>query len=203
METRIYLIRHGQTAWNKELRCQGHTDVPLDEAGRRQARELAERLRTLPLQAVYSSDLQRARETAELLAAPHGLNVVTTPFLRERNMGRWTGLTWTDRERGWPELCVRWDHGDRDMPEDLAMEPYGALTERLVAAIREVAEKRPGADVAIVTHGGFIAALLDYLGIPVAGRRPFLQNCAVTPLVVGGAQGWWIDQETARPEASA
>lgn len=87
---------------------QGHIGVPRDEVGRRQARELAERLRGLPLRAVYSSDLRRAHETAETLAAPHGLPVIATAALRERSMGRWEGLRRSPTAASSPRCWTTW-----------------------------------------------------------------------------------------------
>src|SRR5262245_65615545 len=91
--TELLLTRHGETDWNREHRVQGHTDVPLNENGREQARALAERLVDVPLAAIYASDLARARETAEIVARRLGLGVVLDPGLREKNFGSWEGLT--------------------------------------------------------------------------------------------------------------
>ena len=77
--TRLLIIRHGETAWNAERRIQGHTDIPLNDTGRQQARALAEALTDSPIHAVYSSDLQRAEETGRIIAASHDAKVITTP----------------------------------------------------------------------------------------------------------------------------
>lgn len=192
MQTRIYLVRHGQTAWNAELRCQGHMDVPLDEDGRRQARELAERMSGLPIRAVFSSDLIRAGETAEFLAAPHNLRPVLTPALRERQMGVWEGLTVGERESRWPHLWVRWEGGEKD-PPGLNLEPYAAMVERLLGELGRLAREYRGSDVAAVTHGGCIFALLETAGVSGSAKRPFLQNCAVTPFATEDGRHWRVD----------
>ena len=93
--TTILLARHGETDWNRAGRWQGWADPPLNETGRVQARELAEQLRTIPFDAVYSSDLRRAHETALIVGEPHGVPVVTEPGLREIDVGSWSGLTWS------------------------------------------------------------------------------------------------------------
>jgi broad specificity phosphatase PhoE len=85
--TRIHLVRHGETEWNRELRWQGHSDPPLNERGRDQARSLAAALARRPFTAVYSSDLRRASETAEIVAAPLGLAVHVDSRLREIDVG--------------------------------------------------------------------------------------------------------------------
>ena len=90
---RVLLVRHGETDWNAQRRYQGQTDVPLNEAGRRQADALAERLAGEEISAVLSSDRQRARQTALAIAAPHGLPVQEEPRMCEIALGDWEGLT--------------------------------------------------------------------------------------------------------------
>ena len=95
--TTLLLVRHGETDWNAEGKLQGHTDRPLNDYGRRQAQALADRLAGEAIDAVYASDLSRARETAEILGARLGLPVVVDPDLREKNWGSWEGLTSDER----------------------------------------------------------------------------------------------------------
>src|SRR6185503_21212634 len=90
---RLYLVRHGVTAWNVEERLQGHTDISLTDEGLRQAERIADRLSALSIEAVWSSDLVRASATAEAIARRHGLQVQTTCLLRESGLGAWEGLT--------------------------------------------------------------------------------------------------------------
>ena len=94
----LLLIRHGETDWNASGRLQGHTDRPLNDYGRRQARELADRLSDDAIAAIYASDLSRAKETAEIVGARLGLPVVVDADLRERNWGSWEGLTPSERD---------------------------------------------------------------------------------------------------------
>ena len=91
--TTLILVRHGETEWNLAGRIQGHTDSRLTERGREEGRRVAERLANLEVAAVYASDLGRARETGEIIAAPHGLSVQTAPDLRERCYGEFEGKT--------------------------------------------------------------------------------------------------------------
>src|SRR5947208_8271356 len=100
--TTLLLARHGETDWNREGRWQGWADPPLNEAGRSQAHELAEQLRHVSFDAVYSSDLRRAHETAEIVAAPHGVPVVPDEGLREIDIGPWSGLTRAVIEERYP-----------------------------------------------------------------------------------------------------
>src|SRR5579871_641611 len=99
---RLYIVRHGETEWNRDGRVQGHTDVPLSGEGIEQARRVAERLSREPISAVWSSDLARALDTARAIAAPHDLEVHSTPLLRETMLGEWEGLTE-------PEIVARGD----------------------------------------------------------------------------------------------
>ena len=100
--TTLLLARHGETDWNREGRCQGWADPPLNEAGREQARRLRDQLRETPFDAVYSSDLRRAHETAEIVAAPHDVPVIADPGLREIDVGSWSGLTHAELEQRFP-----------------------------------------------------------------------------------------------------
>ena len=109
--TTLLLARHGESDWNRARRWQGHADRPLTDLGRRQARELAERLAGVELDAVFSSDLRRASETAEIVARSQGLDVTTMPELREVDVGSWSGLTRTEAEERFPEAYVRWTAG--------------------------------------------------------------------------------------------
>ncbi|AZR73358.1 hypothetical protein BBF96_08160 [Anoxybacter fermentans] len=104
----IYLVRHGQTSWNAERRFQGQTDIPLSEKGIKQAKLVKDRLRYLKFDAIYSSDLKRAYETARIISEPHGIEVVSLAGLREINMGVWEGLTWDDIQRDYAEIHKIW-----------------------------------------------------------------------------------------------
>lgn len=201
METKVLLVRHGETDWNKELRCQGHTDVPLNDAGLRQAHDLAERLGSLPLAAVYSSDLQRALVTARAVAGPRRLSVTPLRALRERFMGQWEGLTLEDRRRHWPHLHALWEQGAQDVA-GVNMEPFKDLTRRLWQVVDDAAQSHRGKTILMVTHGGCVACVLDGLGVPRSERGPFLRNCAVSPLVMGEA-GWRLDGDFLRYSAGA
>jgi len=101
--TTLLVARHGETDWNREGRWQGWADPPLNDTGRGQARQLADELRGTGFDAVYASDLRRAFETAEILAAPHGVPVVADGGLREIDVGSWSGLTRAEIEARFPD----------------------------------------------------------------------------------------------------
>ena len=159
--TTLLLVRHGETDWNAEGRLQGHTDRPLNDYGRRQAAALAETLAGDGIDAVYSSDLSRARETAEIVAGRLGLPVVLEPGLREKNWGSWEGLTPMERDA-----------------VEYAGESTEAHRERTLRSLREIAERHPGERVLVVTHGGSMrraqAAVTGF-------ALPVIENCGVWP----------------------
>ncbi len=157
--TTLLLVRHGETDWNAEGKLQGHSDRPLNDFGRRQANALADRLEGEEIAAIYSSDLARAKETAEILGARVGVAVVVDPDLREKNWGSWEGLT-----------------GD----ERLTVEFVGEATEdhrdRTLRAIARIVELHPRGRVVVVTHGGSVRRVQA----SVSGfALPVIENCSV------------------------
>lgn len=138
------------------MRWQGWADRPLTELGRRQAVELAQRLQAIELDAVYSSDLQRARETAEMVARSKGLNVETTPDLREVDVGSWAGLTRAEAETQFPDGYSRWLEGREGWDDG---ETYHQMSERVVRALRRMAEAHDAGRILIVGHGGSVRAV--------------------------------------------
>lgn len=181
---RLYLVRHGVTLWNKEMRFQGHTDIPLDEEGREQARRIAARLTRLssPPLAVWSSDLTRARETAEQIAAPHGVTVHITPLLRETSLGEWEGLTRQDIEaRGEADLLAGYVR-DSHLNRPPGGETLEAAWERMMQAVKLLREQHPEGSAVIVGHGGSLRALLcDALDAPITSmRRLWLANTSLS-----------------------
>jgi len=166
--TRLLLVRHGESTWNVAGRWQGHADPPLSDLGERQAVAGATAL-TGPPDAVWTSDLARARRTAELLAEPHGLTPRADARLRERDVGEWSGLTRAEIEERWPGWLAA-----RRSPDGFeADEPLAA---RALAALREIAAAAPGATVIVVTHGGVIRTVERHHGadpepVPNLGGR--------------------------------
>ena len=154
----VLLARHGETDWNAEHRFQGHADRPLNERGRAQAEALAARLAGAPLAAVYASDLRRARETAEIVARPHGLAVVPRAELKEVDVGSWSGLTTAEAAARFPEAFRRWR--DEGRPGWTDGETYEEMRDRALAAVLEIGAAHAGETVLVVAHGGTIRALL-------------------------------------------
>jgi len=172
--TTLYVVRHGETDWNRERRIQGQQDPPLNEVGRQQARALAGRLSAIRFDAVYSSDLRRARETAEIIAAGRRLPIHVTPALRERSFGRWEGERFEDLPHldpaGWQSWLER-----RPDAAPHGGESDAALEKRSVAIFQRIVEAFPGGDVLVVSHGGLIAAMIRaWIGMPSRSTS----NCA-------------------------
>jgi broad specificity phosphatase PhoE len=157
--TTILLARHGETDWNREGRFQGHADPPLNRTGRAQAVDLSVALMAEQLAAVYSSPLRRALETAEVLAASHGLEPVPVDDLREVDVGSWSGLTRPEVEERFPAQFARWlDYGQGW--ED--GETYEEMGRRAVDALLRLAAAHDGERVLAVTHGGPIRAAFAF-----------------------------------------
>jgi broad specificity phosphatase PhoE len=176
--TTLVLVRHGETDWNRERRFQGRADLPLNEAGRGQARELAERLHGEPVSALYTSPLRRASETAEILAERFGLQVQPLDALLEIDVGAWEGLTIDEVRATYPERAdADWRSGWEDG------ETYEELSKRVVPALVALGAKHEGEQVLAVTHAGPLrAAIAASLRLSYDDARPLigrLENCAV------------------------
>jgi len=151
-------VRHGETDWNREKRVQGSKGAPMNPAGHEQAKGLTRALWEVPIQAVYSSELPRAVETASYVAGPHRVNVVTDPRLNEIHHGDWEGLA--ESELPDLELYRRW----REDPTSVTLpgaEPLSAVSARAVEAMREIAARHPASEglVAVVSHQIVLALL--------------------------------------------
>lgn len=191
MTTTILLARHGESDWNRAGRWQGLADRPLTELGRVQARMLADALAHKPLVAVYSSDLSRTRETAEIVADALGLTVTLDPRLREVDVGEWSGLTMADVERLYPDGVRRRRESGTGW---LQGESYDAMGARVVESLRAIAEAHPSMRVLAVTHGGPMRAVWMAAG-GARGAWPRYDNCAVSEIAVESGRMRRIDSE--------
>jgi probable phosphoglycerate mutase len=184
--TTIVLVRHGETDWNRERRFQGHADIPLNDAGRAQVRELANQLMTETFAIAYTSPLRRASESAEILAEHLALEVRPSDALKEVDVGGWSGLTVHEIEDRFPEGFARWVEWRGAGWSD--GETYEQLGRRVVAGLREIAETHGGERVLAVTHGGPIrtaaAAALGVRWHEVRDRLGSVGNAAVVRIDV-------------------
>ena len=191
---RLVLWRHGRTQWNQQRRFQGQSDVELDDTGRVQAQAAAKQLALLPPDRIVSSDLQRARVTAQALADLVGLPVAEDVRLRETFAGSWQGLGREELERDHAEELAAWAAGSDLRPG--GGERRTEVAARMVAAIDEALAPLPdGGTLVVVTHGGSArAAVGQLLGLPPEhwAILGVLTNCA-----------WTVLQERFDPELSA
>lgn len=183
--TRLVAIRHGETAWNAQSRLQGQLDIPLNALGRAQAARLGPALQHEGLAAVYASDLSRAWQTAQALAAPLGLTVQADAGLRERCFGTLQGLTYDEIDRQWPELARRWRRRDPDFAPD-GGESLVRFQDRCLSAARRLAAAHVGQAVALVCHGGVLDCLYRVAtGIALDAPRSWtLRNAGINRLLV-------------------
>ena len=193
--TRVFLLRHGQTAWNAEQRLQGQLDVELDPVGQRQAAQLAQALADEDLAAIYSSDLQRAYSTALALARVVNLPVTQDAALRERGFGHLEGLTYAEVEELWPDDALRWRRREPDFGPG-GGEPLRVFYERSVAAVTRLSLPHAGQAIAVVAHGGVLDCLYRAAsGIELCAPRTWqLANATVNRLLFTGERfvvvGW-------------
>lgn len=192
MSSTIYLIRHGETDWNLAGRWQGHADVPLNALGQRQARLLAQRIQSEYIQfdAIYSSDLARAYQTAWELGAAVRVPVQLYPPLREIDLGSWSGLHYNEIRERFPVEAKLLEEG-QDIPRG-GGETLSALRKRVVEAVEAIIAHRDGETIALVTHGGCIRMLLahaDSFHGDGFKRFPHIGNTSIS-IIRCGRDGW-------------
>lgn len=176
MPTRMFLVRHGATSLTAEDRFAGSTDVPLSEDGRRQAACLAERLKRQSIDAIYASPLERALETARILAAPHGLRPVVESALREIDYGRWEGLTREEVQAGFSAEYAIWEE------DPFTVAPAGGesgvnVLSRALPLMRQIVARHRHHSVVVVAHKGTLRLLIaSLLGFDVRGYRDRLDQ---------------------------
>jgi probable phosphoglycerate mutase len=169
--TELLFIRHGETDWNRQQRFQGQIDVPLNSAGERQAARLAARLAADRHDALFTSDLQRARQTVAPLAAAWGMGATDLPGLREQHFGVLEGLDVPTIRQRHPDLWLRWlEHeGDFALPGGESLQQFHR---RVLDSVRALAEAHASARLALMTHGGVLDMLWRTAhGLPIAGLR--------------------------------
>ncbi len=165
---RLWLVRHGSTQWNDELRYQGTTDVALSDAGRIQAEALSRRFADVHLDAIMSSTLSRAVETASVIARRTAQSVATDPRLNELHLGVAEGLTWDEVRERFPSDAAAWNTGDPHLSFTQGESPCDAQR-RVVDAMTDLQCRWSGCTLLLVTHGGPLRLFLCHmLGMDVA-----------------------------------
>lgn len=188
----LCLVRHGETPWNTESRLQGHIDIPLNETGIAQARAARASLAGVRFGAAYSSDLERARRTAEEIVADPTA-IVLTPQLRERHYGAFQGLTYAEAESRHPEAYQRFKRRDPDFAFPEGGESLRAFAARIAGMLNEIAARHAGEHVLVVTHGGVLdIAHRIAAGKPLEAARDFTIPNASLNWIGHDGRGWQL-----------
>ncbi len=196
-ECELVLVRHGETPWNRDRRLQGHIDIDLNEEGRRQARAVAVRLARERVDALYTSDLRRARKTADAIALATGVTVQPDPSLRERNYGVLEGHRLDELSERFPVEYAQWQarqpHAEIERGETLA-----AFHARICASVERIARLHPGQRVVVTAHGGVLDCVYRLAsGTALEAKRSWdLLNASINCVRYDGhrfALGAWAD----------
>ncbi|HEV7618750.1 MAG TPA: histidine phosphatase family protein [Burkholderiaceae bacterium] len=175
--TEILLIRHGETDWNVEKRLQGHVDIALNAEGKRQATALGRVLLDEPLDVIIASDLQRAVQTAQAIAASRGMAVHIEPALRERCYGALEGLRYSDINERYPDAYAAWCARDIDARYPMGRnnaETLREFSQRAIGVIKRLATVHDNKKIAVVTHGGVLECVYRAAsGVGLLPRRDF------------------------------
>jgi alpha-ribazole phosphatase/probable phosphoglycerate mutase len=167
MVTKVLLIRHGETEGAESRRYKGHIDVPLSRNGIEEMKRLADFINSYALSAVYCSDLNRARKSAEIIADPYGITPVTVRDLRERSFGIWEGMSFDEIQEKYPQEFNAWA-GNPLKFKPMQGESTIEVESRALHIFNEILEKHCGESIAIVSHGGINRVILCHvLGIPL------------------------------------
>lgn len=179
--TRLYLVRHGETEWNKASKIQGGTDTELSAYGMEQAQTLAKRLAREEINVIYSSSLQRALRTAEIIADYKNCSILKSDEYHEIRLGPWEGMTLDEIQEKYSEhlLAYREDPANFNLP---GAETFSELTERTYNAILEIVNKHSGSNILLVSHGTTIkAAIIKILGIDIINYNKFkIDNASIS-----------------------
>lgn len=193
---RIFLLRHGETDWNLQGRCQGITDLDLNDRGKRQAMDVAAHLSTEKIDAIYSSGLKRALSTAEIIRRSHNLDVTVDSDFRELNHGELEGLTFTDIRSSYPNFLTRW----RSEPAQLTV-PGGErlvdVEQRVWKGMRRIVSSHSSDEKVVVVSHNFpiLAILCRVTGTPLNDYRAFhVEPCHLNHISYDHREGWRILQ---------
>lgn len=209
--TRVFALRHGETAWNVDTRLQGQLDIPLNDTGRWQAERLGRALADEGIEAIYASDLARAYETARAVSRAIGVPVVAHAGLRERGFGIFEGQTFQEIEECWPDLALRWRKRDPDFGPE-GGETLRGFYARSVDTAQRLAARHPGQTIALVAHGGVLDCLYRAASrIDLQGPRTWqLGNASINRLLyttagftlVGWSDSFHLEDDATLDEAS-
>lgn len=177
--TQLLLVRHGQTDWNLARRYQGQTDIPLNPTGISQAEELADTLQKEQFDAIYSSDLSRAKQTAQIVAEKLGMSITTDPRLREICKGIWEGMSF-DEVKGKYAAALSQDHADPANSRTPGGETVAEVAARMAAAANDISLRYPEGSILVVSHGLAVSTLYCQANkVPLSEVYQFIPENAV------------------------
>lgn len=179
--TRLYLVRHGETEWNKASKIQGRTDTELSDYGLEQAEKLARSLSGEAINVIYTSSLQRASKTAEIIACSRNCSILKSDEYHEIRLGPWEGMTIDEIQEKYGEhlMAYREDPANFRLP---GAETFDQLTGRTYNAILEIVKRHSGSNILLVSHGTTIkAAIIKILGIDINHYNKFkIDNASIS-----------------------
>lgn len=169
----IYLTRHGETEWNEKKLIQGHTDIPLNTKGKKQAKLLGKQLKNVNFNAVFSSDLLRAEDSAEIIIKEKDMTVIKTRKLRERFFGRFEGKSLGEMRKAFGEVMLVTKEKQKKL-EIYDVENDEEIIARLIPFMKKTAKQYIGKKILMVTHGGLLRAFLSHVNyeVPEYSDRP-------------------------------
>lgn len=192
----IYFTRHGETDWNVQRRMQGHSDIPLNSTGISQACRLGELLEHIPFTAAYSSDLSRARHTAELILGSRNLPVTPSADLRERNGGKLEGLDTEQVDQAIRSFFLSEQSLIKETYFNSAWHPEFETSQsillRITSFLFPIIPNYHEQIVLVVTHGGVLRTLLDHLSF-MPGQRWVVANCGFIKIRVEQETLWLLE----------
>lgn len=189
---RLYLIRHGETEWNIQNKYQGITDIPLSSTGEKQAQAIANKMRKIKIDMIYSSNLSRAYETAKYISSEKKINIKVMPQLREINFGEWEGYTISELEIIYGEHYKRFilEPHKYDFPGEGSMQ---AVQSRVLKAIDAIIKEQSDGDIAIVSHGGVLKILImSLLKIDLSFYKSFWLGNTSLSVMEKKDNGKWV-----------
>lgn len=192
-KTVVILTRHGETVWNTQHRIQGILDSSLTKQGSLQGQALAKRMKSIPFDHLYSSDLGRCRQTAQYIADQTGHKVKVDESLRERNFGVIQGLERTLVRKKYPDVAKAMRNYDPDfqIPDG---ESYRHFLQRVSTGLEDLATRHPGKRIMVVSHGGALMVLFKHwLGIPISTPRKFFVKNASYNVATFIPKSWMIE----------
>jgi probable phosphoglycerate mutase len=192
MTTRLCIVRHGETAWNAEHRVQGQLDIPLNRIGLTQAQAVGRALKDERFDAIYSSDLVRARQTADPIASFLSLKMLLDRDLRERHYGIFERLTYAEVQTRFPEDYARFAARDPEYAFRTG-ESLKDFSARSIAVVSKIVKQYEGRNILVFTHGGVLDKLYRFItGLPLSAERDFgIPNAGLNRIEIGAA-GWQI-----------